>query len=124
MNRNLLKALGLSVLMMSRDREAPAGGGTVPAPAGDAAKTAGAPAAEKAKAEPKPYVSPVVVGGRMNLVFVHLIRNVEAKDAAVADTVASAVQSLSAAGSKGVIHKRQASRRISRLMKAAHAAKA
>ncbi len=49
---------------------------------------------------------------------------IDGKDAAVADTVASAVQSLSAAGSKGVIHKRQASRRISRLMKAAHAAKA
>jgi small subunit ribosomal protein S20 len=40
------------------------------------------------------------------------------------DAVKAAARTLSKAASKGVIHKRNASRRISRMAKAAHAAKA
>lgn len=46
------------------------------------------------------------------------------KDAAkTGDAVKDAARTLSKAASKGVIHKRNASRRIGRLAKAAHAAK-
>ncbi|HEX7125369.1 MAG TPA: 30S ribosomal protein S20 [Thermodesulfobacteriota bacterium] len=44
--------------------------------------------------------------------------------AAVAAALASAVPALDKAASKGVLHKRTASRKISRLMKAAHKATA
>jgi small subunit ribosomal protein S20 len=47
------------------------------------------------------------------------------KDAAkTGDAVKAATRTLSKAASKGVLHKRNASRRIGRLAKAAHAAKA
>ncbi len=44
--------------------------------------------------------------------------------AAVAATLAAAVPTIDKAASKGIIHKRAASRKVSRLMKAAHRATA